>query len=377
MSSVSVESTTSGPYIRTAIDDLPPYSAGRSVRDAAGEGATARTLLGLAANEGPYGPFPAATAAAAKQIENANLYPESGFRSLRRELAEFLGVDVARVAVGAGGIGLIHHLSVALLDEGSNIVTCTPTFHAYALDARKQGATTRTTPARADGSYDLAAMLELIDERTRIVYVCNPNNPTGGIVGRQELLDFVDAVPSSTTVVIDEAYFEYARSAGYPDTIADAAFARPNVVTLRTFSKAYGLAGLRVAYLVGSEALIGAVQKVQSNYEVTSVALAAARASLPDTEELARRIELNADGRRRLVEALDRLGFEPLKPHANFLYLRPGDGKAFAKALEAEGIIVRPANAMGDPSGVRITVGSPDQVTETIDALTRMMNASS
>ncbi|MCP2272681.1 histidinol-phosphate aminotransferase [Actinokineospora diospyrosa] len=369
---MAVSTASTGPFIRAAINGLPPYSAGRSVRDAAGGGAVASDLLGLAANEGPYGPFPAAAAAAVECVHSANLYPQSGFRSLRGELADFLGVGVERVAVGAGGIALIHHLSVALLDEGTTIVTGTPTFHAYALDARKQGASARTAPVRLDGGYDLAAMLELVDDLSRIVYVCNPNNPTGGIVTREELLRFVDAVPESTTVVVDEAYFEYARSTGYPDTIADRAFHRPNLVTLRTFSKAYGLAGLRVAYLVGSPALIEAVQKVQSNYEVTSVALAAARASLPEADELARRVELNRAGRATLTEGLRRFGFPPIDSHANFVYAEVGDGKLFAKALEAEGIIVRPANAMGDPAGARITVGTPEQVERTVEALSRV-----
>lgn len=361
-----------GPRIRAAIDGLPPYSAGRSVRDAAGEGAVLE-LLGLAANEGPYGPFPSAAKAALEQVGKANLYPESGFRTLRGELARMLNVDVAEVAVGAGGIGLIHHLSVALLDEGTNIVVSTPTFHAYALDARKQGATTLSTPVREDGSYDLEAMLGLITEDTRIVYVCNPNNPTGGIVGREELLRFIDTVPEYVTIVVDEAYFEYAQSPEYTDTIAEPAFNRRNLVTLRTFSKAYGLAGLRVAYLVGSRELIAAVQKVQSNYEVSNVAQAAALASLHEEAELTRRVGLNKDGRDALTTGLRELEFEPLESHGNFVYVKVGDAKAFTKALEGEGIIVRPGNAMGDPESVRITVGTPEQVKATIAAMGRVI----
>ncbi|WP_138413074.1 histidinol-phosphate transaminase [Sinomonas gamaensis] len=363
------------PRIRAAVDGLPPYSAGRSVRDAAADGGEVRELLGLAANEGPYGPFPSAIAAAQGQLERANLYPESGFRSLRVALATRLGVDVESVAVGAGGIGLIHHLSVALLDEGDNIVLCTPTFHAYALDARKQGATAFSAPVRADGSYDLGAMLALIDDRTRIVYVCNPNNPTGAIVHREELLEFVGSVPEEVTIVVDEAYFEYARFASYPDTILDPAFRRRNLVTLRTFSKAYGLAGLRVAYLVGSKDIVAAVQKVQSNYEVSSVAQSAALASLGDDVELARRVRLNSEGREELRSGLSRLGFEPYESHANFVYVRVGDARAFAKSLEAEGVIVRPGNAMGDPYSVRITVGTPAQVKATVAALERVASA--
>jgi histidinol-phosphate aminotransferase len=303
---IAVSETGSGPKIRAAIDGLPPYSAGRSVRDAAGEGAVLE-LLGLAANEGPYGPFPSAARAALDQVGRANLYPESGFRTLRAELADMLGVDIAEVAVGAGGIGLIHHLSVALLDEGTNIVVSTPTFHAYALDARKQGATTLSTPVRKDGSYDLVTMLGLISEATRIVYVCNPNNPTGGIVSREELLSFIASVPEHVT-------------------IAERDFERRNLVTLRTFSKAYGLAGLRVAYLVGSPEIIGAVQKVQSNYEVSNVAQAAALASLREYKELERRVGLNEHGRSELTTGLRSLGFEPLVSQRSDHRGDPGTG---------------------------------------------------
>jgi histidinol-phosphate aminotransferase len=261
------------------------------------------------------------------------------------------------------------------LDEGDNIVLCTPTFHAYALDARKQGATALSAPVRADGSYDLGAILALIDDRTRIVYVCNPNNPTGAIVHREELLEFVGSVPENVTIVVDEAYFEYARFASYPDTILDPAFRRRNLVTLRTFSKAYGLAGLRVAYLVGSKDIVAAIQKVQSNYEVSSVAQSAALASLGDDVELARRVRLNSEGREELRSGLSRLGFEPYESHANFVYVRVGDARAFAKSLEAEGVIVRPGNAMGDPHSVRITVGTPAQVKATVAALERVASA--
>ena len=365
---------SAGPLIRAVIDGLPPYSAGRSVRDAAAEGLV-EELLGLAANEGPYGPFPAAAEAALEHLKRANLYPESGFGTLRRELAAKLGVELSSVAVGAGGIGLIHHLSVALLDAGTNIVVCTPTFHAYALDARKQGAETLSAPVRADGSYDLQAMLSLINDGTRIVYVCNPNNPTGAIVPREELLAFVEAVPGHVTIVVDEAYFEYSNTPEYADTVSEPAFRRHNLVTLRTFSKAYGLAGLRVAYLVGSPQIIAAIQKVQSNYEVSSVAQAAALASLHEEDELNRRVGLNAAGRAQLTDGLVQLRYAPLPSHANFVYVGVGDAKAFARALEAEGIIVRPGNAMGDPSSVRITVGTPEQVERTLAALRRVTAA--
>lgn len=371
-----LDGTENRSMLRTAVNALSSYSAGRSARDAIAEHGWNGPIAPLAANEGPYGPFPSARAAIEKMLDRVNRYPESGFMSLRRALAERVGSTVDRIAVAAGGTAIIHHLSLAVLDAGDEIVLCSPTFHAYALEARKLGATVAAAPLRDDGSYDLDAMLALISDKTRLVYVCNPNNPTGGIVYREELLRFVRAVPERVVILVDEAYIEYVDSTNFPDTMSDPEFHLPNLISLRTFSKAYGLAGLRVGYAMAAPGIIDALTKIQSNYEVTAPSLAAALASLNEETELARRVAVNKTERDKLFVALTDLGFDPIPSHANFIAFKVGVAKKMARALEARGVIVRPLDAMGDPESIRITIGLEAENQQVIDALKFVSQAS-
>jgi histidinol-phosphate aminotransferase len=218
-----------------------------------------------------------------------------------------------------------------------------------------------TVPLR-DGSYDLDAMAERIGPRTKIAYVCNPNNPTGGMVGRAALRAFLDRVPDEVLVVVDEAYHEYVTDPDYPDAIAEHVHERPNVAALRTFSKIYGLAGLRIGYLVGPHEVVREAMKVRNPFDVSEVAHAAALASLDDPDEVARRRDLNERGRAELAAALREAGMEPLPSVGNFLTADAGDGPALAlaRALEREGIIVRPLAPFGAPESIRVTVGTPE-----------------
>jgi histidinol-phosphate aminotransferase len=217
-----------------------------------------------------------------------------------------------------------------------------------------------TVPLR-DGVYDLDAMAERIGPRTRIVYVCNPNNPTGTMVGHDGLREFIDRVPERVLVVVDEAYHEYVTDPDYPDAIAEHVLERPNVAALRTFSKIYGLAGLRAGYLVGPAAVVHETMKVRHAFDVSELAHVAALASLHDPVELIRRRELNERGRAELEAALVAAGISPYPACANFLAAEVGDGRALARALEAEGVIVRPLEPFGAPGSIRVTVGTSDE----------------
>jgi len=367
----SPEPATLGPQLsfRAPVEGLLSYSAGRSARDVRKAGHWAGSPAALAANETPYGPFPNVLSAVQRNAANVNRYPESGFGVLREQLAKHLSLPLTRVAAAAGGTSVIHHVSLALLEPGDEVIQCSPTFHLYALDAQKLGARTVSVRVAADGRYDLEAMRSKIGGRTRLIYVCNPNNPTGGIVRRNELLQFVRSVPAHVAILIDEAYFEYVDDPEYPDTARDPAFHLPNLVTLRTFSKAYGLAGLRVAYTAGEPRIIAALRKLQNDYEVTSLSQAAAIASLENTDELERRRALNRTGRAALVAGLQNLGYSPLPSHGNFVCVRVGAAKEFAAALEGRGVIVRPLNAMGDPASIRITVGTDSEISQAIEAI--------
>ena len=217
-------------------------------------------------------------------------------------------------------------------------------------------------------------MIEAINDRTRLVYVCNPNDPTGTFAGRDELRKFVEAVPEDVGILIDEGSADYVMSPDFPSTIADASFHRSNLVTLRTFSRAYGLAGLRVGYLAGSPEIVSAVQKVQSNYEVTNVAQAAAVASLRDKDEMDRRASLNQRDLRDLQHGFRQLGLQFWPSYSNIVFIKMTSPRTFARKLLFEGVLAEPFEGPGPTlSGVRITVGTPDQVGRTITALANIL----
>jgi histidinol-phosphate aminotransferase len=229
---------------RPAIADLKPYEPGKPAAAVRRELGLQR-IVKLASNEGPFGPFPSALEAIARQAPELNRYPELGY-DLTERLAARHGVDRVEIAIGNGADGIVGCLSTAYLDPGDEALMGWPSFVSYHLDAIKMGATPVTVPLH-DGAYDLEAMAGRIGPRTKIAYVCNPNNPTGSMVGRDALAAFVDAVPEDVLVVVDEAYCDYITDPDYPDAIAEHVGRRPNVAVLRTFSKIYGLAGLRVA----------------------------------------------------------------------------------------------------------------------------------
>ena len=316
-------------------------------------------IVKLASNEGPYGPFPAALEAIARQAPELNRYPELG-GELAERLAARHGVTADRIAIGNGADAIVGLLSTAYLDPGDEAVMGWPSFISYRLAAIKQAATPVLVPLR-DGVYDLDAIAERIGPRTRIVYVCNPNNPTGTMVGRARLSAFLDRVPEDVLVVVDEAYHDYVTDPDYPDAIAEHVGGRPNVAVLRTFSKIYGLAGLRIGYMVAPAEVVREAMKVRAPFDVSELAHVAALASLDDPGELARRRDLNERGRAELVAALATAGMTPFPACANFLAVDVGDGRALARALELDGVIVRPLEPFGAPGSVRITVGTPDE----------------
>jgi histidinol-phosphate aminotransferase len=342
---------------RPAFADLRPYEPGKPAAQVRRELGLDR-IVKLASNEGPYGPFPAALEAIGRAATQLNRYPERG-GELAERLAERHATTPDRIAIGNGADAIVGLLSMAYLDPGDEALMGWPSFPSYRLDAVKQAATPVTVPLR-DGSYDLEAMAERIGPRTKIAYVCNPNNPTGGMVGRAALRAFLDRVPDDVLVVVDEAYHEYVTDPDYPDAIAEHVHERPNVAALRTFSKIYGLAGLRIGYLVGPPEAVREAMKVRNPFDVSEIAHAAALASLGDPDEVARRRDLNERGRAELAAALRAAGMEPLPSVGNFLTADAGDGRALARALELEGVIVRPLAPFGAPESIRVTVGTPE-----------------
>lgn len=358
---------------RRSIADLVPYEPGKPVEEVQRELGLDRVVK-LASNEGPFPPFPAALEAIERVSRDLNRYPDGGVYALRAALAERHGVALEEVVVGAGADAVIDLLSQATLDPGDEIVCGWPSFPSYVLDAAKLGAVSKKVPLRAH-TYDLDALLEAVGPRTKLVYVCHPNNPTGTGNGRDELLRFLEQVPEHVLVVLDQAYFEYIDDPDYADGIGEHFKAGRRLVVLRTFSKIYGLAGLRVGYGIAPADVVDATSKVRRAFDVTTTAQAAALASIGDDAELARRRAANAAGRAQLETILRGNGLEPAGPAlGNFLYVEVGDGRAVFDELLRQGVIVRPLAGFGTPEAIRVSVGTPEENAIFAEALEHVLS---
>jgi histidinol-phosphate aminotransferase len=348
-------------FFKPAVNDLVPYEPGKPVEEVQRELGLERVVK-LASNEGPFGPFPQAREAIERCAGELNRYPDGGAYRLRAALAERLDLRFEEVAVGAGSDGLVDCLSQAMLEHDDEIVCGWPSFPSYAIDARKLGAVPRTVPL-LDGRYDLDALLGAIGPRTKIVYVCLPNNPTGTTNTRAELDAYFERVPDHVLTVLDQAYLEYIEDPAYPDGVEEYLKQGRRVIVLRTFSKIYGLAGLRVGYGLAPAPVVTAIGKVRRAFDITTPAQEAALASLDSTEELTRRRALNAEGRGRLEAILHEHGLDPVGPAvANFLFADVGsDSRPFFERLLREGVIVRPTHGFGAASAVRVTVGTEEE----------------
>jgi histidinol-phosphate aminotransferase len=348
-------------FFKPAVRDLVPYEPGKPVEEVQRELGLERVTK-LASNEGPCGPFPQALEALARGAEELNRYPDGGAHRLRVALAERHDVRFEEIAPGAGSDGVVDYLSQLALSPGDEIVCGWPSFPSYVIDALKLGAVPRKVPL-LENRYDLDAMLEAIGPQTKLVYVCHPNNPTGTMNTRAELDAYFDRVPEQVLTVLDQAYTEYIDDPDYPDGVEEYLKAGRRVVVLRTFSKIYGLAGLRVGYAVAPAEVVTAIGKVRRAFDVNAAAQAAALASLDADAELARRRQENAEGLRRLAEIMREHGLEPAEPAVgNFLFAEVGeDSRPLFEQLLREGVIVRPAGGFGAPGAIRVTVGTPEE----------------
>jgi histidinol-phosphate aminotransferase len=348
-------------FFRPAVNDLVPYEPGKPVEEVQRELGLERVVK-LASNEGPFGPFPEALEAMERAAAELNRYPDGGAYRLRAALAERLDLRFEEVVPGAGSDGLVDCLSQAALEPGDEIVCGWPSFPSYVIDARKFGAVPVTVPLR-DGRYDLEAMLDAVTSRTKMVYVCLPNNPTGTSNSRAELDAYFERVPDDVVTVLDQAYLEYINDPDYPDGIEEYLKQGRPVVVLRTFSKIYGLAGLRVGYGLAPAPIVTAIGKVRRAFDITTPAQEAALASLDSPQELERRRTVNAEGRDQLERILREHGLDPVGPAVgNFVFTEVADdSRPFFEQLLREGVIVRPTHGFGAPGAVRVTVGTPEE----------------
>jgi histidinol-phosphate aminotransferase len=348
---------------RPVVQGLPAYKPGRNPADLAREIGVDRAVK-LASNEVAFPPLPAVVEALSAAAGETNRYPDNGAVVLTRALADRYGVDPAQVATGCGAVTLCQELAQAYNDPGTSIAFAWRSFEMYPLLAHVAAARAiqvPLVPGRPGGpadTHDLDGLLAAVDDSTRLVFVCNPNNPTGTAVRRAELQRFLDAVPAQTLVVLDEAYREFVTDPDVPDGI-QLMRGRPNVAVLRTFSKAWGLAGLRVGYLIAENpAVAEAVRKTHVPFSVSMLAQAAAVAALASEEEVRRRCASVVAERDRLTAALRDRGLDVADSQANFVWLAVGeDAAGLAAALEARAVITRPFAG----EGVRVTVGNPDE----------------
>ena len=335
------------PLTRPDLEKLPSYIPGRTVPGA----------IKLASNEVPYGPLPGVVEAITQAAANAHRYPDMGVVELRETLANRFGVDPARVATGCGSVALTEHLAKATCLPGDEIVYSWRSFEAYPIISAATGATSIQVPNNPGHGHDLAAMAAAVTDRTRMVLICNPNNPTGTAVRRAEIDEFLDIVGEQVLVVLDEAYREFVTDPAVPDGLA-AYGDRPNVAILRTLSKAWGLAGMRVGFLIASPEVADAVRKVVTPFSTSAAAQAAAVAALAATGEMRRRCDLVIAERTRVTEAVRKLLPEVPTSQANFIWLPLGERSVpFASACADGGVIVRPFPG----EGVRVTIGTPDE----------------
>ena len=349
-------------FLRPELDGLVPYEPGKPVEEVQRELGLERVVK-LASNEGPFGPFPSALQAIERAALELNRYPDGGCFRLARALAERHGVRPEEITVAAGADAVIGYVSYATLQPGDEVVTGWPSFPSYVLDALKLGARPVRVPLR-EHRFDLDALLDAVTPRTKLAYIATPNNPTGTMTTRSELDRWFERVPEHVVTVLDQAYFEYIEHPDYPDGIEEYAKGGHRVVVLRTFSKIFGLAGLRVGYGVAPAGLVAGIHKVQRAFDVTSAAQEAALASLGDGEELARRRRVNRESMAELERVLRDQGYEPVGPAlGNFLFVEIGeDAEALNAALLRQGVIVRPMGAFGAPTALRITAGTPEEI---------------
>jgi histidinol-phosphate aminotransferase len=356
------------PYIAS----LQAYEPGKSAEEVRSRYQLTHVAK-LASNENPLGPSPVALETIKQQLKSLNLYPNSGI-DLRNVLAQQFDLKVENVVVGSGSEGIISNIIRTFLCDEDEVLTTESAFIGFQLLARSRGVKYCTVPYR-EWHYDLPALASAVNERTKIIYLANPNNPTGTIFSRHEFDAFYRHIPERVLIILDEAYFEYAQdNPRYPDSMH---YRYDNVITLRTFSKVYGLAGIRIGYGFAHEELIGNLLKVKLPFEPSSLAQAAGIGALNDKEFLHRSLELNARGIRYLTESLRGLGLEVVDSEANFVMLvLEGQDQAdqINEGLLEQGVIVRPLQAFGLPGCLRISTGRDRENEQCVEALRKALD---
>ena len=358
------------------LKNLPTYQPGRPIEEVARElNLPAASIIKVASNENPFGPSPLALAAMQKAVAGVHLYPDGNAFYLKQKLAAKLGVEPGYLILGNGSNEIIEFVAHALLEGGAadarDVVVSQYCFAIYPIVAKMFGANVVTVPAKQYG-HDLPAMLRAITPRTRIVFVANPNNPTGTLAPREEVVQFVNDVPDDVLLVMDEAYIEFLHDP--VDLVSLIRLgARKNLILMRTFSKIYGLAGLRIGYGIGTPELVSAFEKIRQPFNINSVAQAAAIAAMDDDEHVRKTRANNFAGLDFFEGTLREMRVEFVPSHANFVLARVGDGSKVFDAMQRQGVIVRPMGGYQLPEWIRISIGTPAENDRCIGVLKQVL----
>ncbi|MFN3689363.1 MAG: histidinol-phosphate transaminase [Fimbriimonadales bacterium] len=353
---------------RAHVYQMQPYRPGKTPEQLMQELGLSE-LVKLSANENPLGASPRAQEAILQSLNKIHLYPDGSCTVLRDALSRFYALPSEYFAFGNGSDELIHLFGIAYLEPGDELVMASPSFVRYEASAQLNRAVLKQVPLTPDFRHDLRAMTEAITERTKLLYIANPNNPTGTIVYRAELERLLEHAPDHVLVIVDEAYFEYVDHPDYPNGL-DYVRAGRNIVVLRTFSKAYGLAGLRVGYAIGRPELLDPIERVREPFNVNVLAQVAAAAAITDREHIERTRAFNRAGLETLQAACERLGLRYVPSQANFLLIEVGcECARIQQRLLQQGVLVRTGEVFGMPTFLRVNTGTPDQNERFIEAL--------
>lgn len=357
------------------LDAIKPYVPGKPIEEVQREyGLT--DVIKLASNENPLGPSPKVLAALQAALPELHLYPDAQAYTLSRAIAARHGVTPDMVRVGNGADGLIRELCVSYLEDNDEVLTSASSFPVYDISTAVMRARLVKTPLK-DLGFDLQAMAATITDRTRLIFLCNPNNPTGTIVTADEVAEFMRHVPDTAIVVFDEAYHEFVDSPAYPDGLSYVKEGRRNVVVLRTFSKAYGIAGIRLGYGIAHPELLAPLRAATESFPVNRLAQVAGLAALEDDEFMARTVAMNAAGRAYLCREFDCLGLPYAASHTNFILVHVGpEAKTIFQELLKRGVIVRPCTGYDLPEYLRVSIGTEAQNARFIAALEAIIRQS-
>ena len=358
--------------VKPHIRDLAPYEPGKPIEELERE-LGIRDSIKLASNENPLGPSPKAVEAMREAAGEIHRYPDGASFELRRRLAERLGVDGRQLVFGTGADEVLELIAKTLIGPGDEVVYGWPSFAMYPIVVKGMGGTGVAVPLRSDFVHDLDAMLEAVTPQTRVMMLCNPNNPTGTSVGAEEFERFVARLPEDIVLAVDEAYFEFVRRPDFPD-VTRLMRTRPGTLVLRTFSKVYGLAGIRIGYGIADLELASYLERARHPFNVNRLAEVAALAALEDDEHARRTVELNRSGIEYLTEELGRMGIETWPSDANFILARTGED-VYQRLLEV-GVIVRPMKGFGLTEHVRISIGLAEENERLVKSLAAIRGGS-